>query len=256
VAVSNAGLTTTVDLVSAQFVGRNTTGNATDNDQVVYTFDQGSGPDQHRVPRLLRQRQLGDRNGRHPQQRQHSRAGELRRCSADRRGGCFGQQQQRRHGFRDDRPASVGVAPVRTGTSGRTPGQVDAPELRSVAISTSTNALNVVSTTATYTFDQAINPASIASTSFLLYNANGNRLVGAAGACTPPTNASTTTNTQVVCTAFTGSVVGTSTAQETAAAATLGAVLPGAVAGAAGSGNTNTNPAGAEITTGGTGTRQ
>jgi hypothetical protein len=156
------------------------------------------------------------------------------------------------------RPASVGVAPTRT-SAGRVPGQVDAPELRGVALSTTTSATGTVSTTATYTFDQAIGNAAVPAASlpfFNLYLADGTRLE--ATACAVPTNA-TATNTQVVCSAFVSSNAAQNTnnggaTSATIASATLGTVEAGAVTGTAASGNTNPNPIGAENTTGGTGT--
>jgi hypothetical protein len=254
--VTGGGATTLADLVSAQFLPNNTGTNTTANDQVLFTFDQA-------VTGLT----VGAVND----------AFNLFLANGDEvQGGTVtglntaGTQVLVTYGpasltnavgasvetVGNVRPASVGVTPARAGSSSRTPGAVAAPELRAVVLATSTNALGVVSATATYTFDQAIGAAvtftADQSAAFNLYLADGTLLN--ASACAVPTNA-LATNTQVVCSAF----VSTTAAQNTnnggataanIASAVLGTVERGAVTGTTASGNTNPNPIGAEPTTG------
>lgn len=257
VAVSNSGLTTGADLVSVQFIPAGTGSNTGTTDQVLYTFDQVVAGVQN--GELFVFYANGDQV-----------AGPVTQVSVDGTrilsdvgaGGLTDAVGASVNDISNDgnfEAASAGVTPVRAGTSARTPGAVAGPDLVSVALASSTDAFNVTTYRATYTFDQAVGTAAPTSTSFHLYLANGVRLDGAT--CAAPTGA-TATNTLIVCTGFTSqtaAVTSNNTAggPATAAAigsATLGAVERGAVVGAAGSGNTNPNPIGAESTTGGTGT--
>ena len=159
--------------------------------------------------------------------------------------------------------AAVGVAPANqvdergfvapsASSSSRTPGQVTAPQLKSVAIASTTDITGATNFTATYTFDKAIGTGPVVNAKFHLYDSNGNELNGTN--CAVPSTA-TATNAVVVCSLFadTNSPATGNTLQKDVGAATLGTVEVGAVTGSTAP-NTGQNPEGAAATTGGTGT--
>jgi putative cell wall-binding protein len=173
---------------------------------------------------------------------------------------------------RDDEAGATNTPTGSTGTSG---GRTSAPDLTAVAISTTGTFNNQFQ--ATYTFDEAVDLVDPGR--LFLHLADGTRL--RCTTATEGTNATSNPNSStVICTAFavvsgpgsgtgTGGGVGAGTASnEQLGSATLGTVDDGAVveegalvtpgtppnAGTPTSANTG-NPEGAELTTGGTGTR-
>jgi putative cell wall-binding protein len=245
--VSNGGATSLPDLTSATFLPANTGANTTAFDQVLYTFDQAVTPGAPAGFHVFRANAdqangvaLGTpaQNSAGTQVLVNFAAGDLTNAvgaSVDAAATTTGK------------PASVGVAPVKTSSSNVTPGQVQAPQLTSVAINTITDQFGTKSYTASYTFDKAVGViASTANTAFHLYTSSGTTLTSVT--CGSPTGA-TSTNQVVTCTVFGGSA---SIPADTIAS-TLGTVDAGAVTGATAP-NNNANPEGAAATTGGTGT--
>lgn len=147
----------------------------------------------------------------------------------------------------------VGVTNTQA-TPGRTPGQTAAPQLTAVALNQGVDQFgNPTGFRATYTFDEAVQ-LTVDATKFYLYLADGTRLTATdcarvnTTADTPPQPAGTAGRDQVRCTGY---GLPAATASATIGSAVLGTVDNGAVLAAD---NGQTNPEGAERTTGGTGT--
>jgi hypothetical protein len=142
-----------------------------------------------------------------------------------------------------------------TATAGRTAGRTAGPDLTGVSLAQGTDAFNNPSGfRATYTFDEDV--ALVNGTLFRLYQANGTSFTPS-GCTVGDTEA---TDNTVTCTTVVAPAGATVSA--TIGSAVLGTVLQGAVGGVAsesltvgGASNGELNPEGAELTTGGTGTR-
>ena len=246
----NSGLTTGPDLTSATFIPAGTGTNATALDQVLFKFDQAAtgaatGPSTafnvfHADSTQTSSTAVVQVNAASDQILVSFTAGTLTNAVGASNNAVFTAQA-----------ASVGVTPTAATTSGQTPGVVAAPQLASVALKSTTDVFNNTAFTATYTFTQAVGAGAPTGAAYRLYDSNGNTL--SAPTCTVPTGA-TTTNTIVVCTAYTDAASAVAaTVQADTGAATLGTVDAGAVTGTT-VGFTGTNPEGAQATTGGTGT--
>jgi putative cell wall-binding protein len=163
----------------------------------------------------------------------------------------------------DNQEDEVGVANERTTST--TAGETASPQLTDVTLSqtTTTDAFGNTTTgdfQATYTFDEDV--VDIADNNFFLYQADGTRLVATNCAA----GSTEETDNTVTCTAFAVDTAGGAVAtSEQVGDATLGTVDNGAVAdqnpatgpgtGTAATAGSETNPEGAEFTSGGTGTR-
>ena len=136
-----------------------------------------------------------------------------------------------------------------SGTSGQTPKVTAGPDLKSVALVKTTDTFGNSVYTATYTFDQKVDSASLVVADFKLWESSGTLLTGTTLAATP---VDTATGTVVTVTGFLDS----STAAAATAAAMGSATLGTVVAGGVGDATTpaTKNPEGSAFTTGGTGT--
>jgi hypothetical protein len=135
----------------------------------------------------------------------------------------------------------------------QTPGRTADPDLVSVTLSQRADQFgNLQEFRATYTFDEAVQTAPTAS-EFSLYLADGTILLGSVCTTAPTTSGANQNNTTVTCTEFDGVATGTTNGAQSAriGSATLGTVDNLAVRALD---NGDTNPEGAERTTGGTGT--
>ena len=252
--VTNNGITTGPDLLSVAVAEAGSTNNSTGFDQVLYTFDSAAttpvaanfvvfkstaGAPVAASTAVAVTGQPNQVLASFPTSTLQDGAGAVALTGA-----IVGGKTDER-GF---------VAPSAS-TSNRTPGQVTAPQLMTVALASTTDITNTTVFTATYTFDKSIGAVVLTAAQpalFHLYDSNGNRLDGAT--CAVPAGA-TATNTVVVCSAFadTNSPASTDTLQKKVGAATLGTVSVGAVTGNTAP-NNFANPEGAAATTGGTGT--
>ena len=155
----------------------------------------------------------------------------------------------------NNRPDEQGL--TNTQSTGQTAGQTTGPQLTAVALDRGTDQFgNPGNWRATYTFDEALTAAGTAQNDtvvagqagrFYLYTAEGVRLEGSN--CTYQGATATTGATQVRCTTYTqrtGQDAGTGATQAQIRTAVLGTVLQGVVTDQQG----QTNPEGAEATTG------
>lgn len=247
VPVANSGLTTGADLQSATLMPATTSGGT---NQVLYTFDQAVVPGSSAL--TAANFQVYNLDGTElsgsgtPTQGTGTNANQVAVAfGTSSFANVVGADVSTAQG--NIEPDSVGV--VNSSAPSFMPGVVDAPQLTSVALASSTNSVGTASETATYTFSQPLT-SMVTSTGFHLYQANGTEFTGGPTSCTVGTT--TGTANQVTCSGFSTTATPSAAATTAQVAGTvLGTVDAGSVTGGTGTSG-HTNPEGAANTTGGT----